>query len=174
MITMKIPRTQSGFTILELLLYTGISSAILLAVSLFLSSLLQSRVKNQTIAEVEQQGAQVMQVITQATRNAVMINSPAQGATSTSLSVNTYYASTTPTIFDVATGTIRITEDGVGAIALTNNRVTVSNIIFQNLSRASTPGIVRVQFTLTYNSTSTRNEYTFSKTFISSAALRWP
>ena len=62
--------TISGFTLVELLLYVGISSAILLASSLFLATLLESRIKNQTIAEVEQQGLAVMQIITQDIRNA--------------------------------------------------------------------------------------------------------
>ena len=41
---------QSGFTLIELLLYVSIVGAIVFSFSGFLSLLMQSRVKNQTIA----------------------------------------------------------------------------------------------------------------------------
>ena len=169
-----IKNTAHGFTLIELLLYVAISSIILLAISAFLSTLLESRVKNQTIAEVEQQGAQVMQTVTQAVRNADLINSPAAGASAATLSINTYVGGNNPTLVDLSSGVIRMTE-GVGSpVALTNSRITASALTFQNLSRASTPGIIRVSFILTQINSSGRNEYNFSKTFNASASLRQP
>jgi len=166
--------TQRGFTLVELLLYVGISAFILLVVSVFLSFLLQSRIKNQTIAEVEQQGFQAMQIMTQTIRNAGTINFPSRGASSTSLSVNTYVASNNPTVFDLSTGAIRVTEGTGSPIALINSRVTASAPTFQNLTRTSTPGVVRIQFTLTYWNPAGRNEYQYQKIFIGTAALRQP
>lgn len=147
---------------------------ILLVLTFFLFSLLQSRIKNQTIAEVEQQGLQVMQAITQIVRNADTINSPAVGTSSASLSLNTYTALNNPTVLDLTGGLARIQEGGTTAVPLTNGRVIVSGITFQNLSRASTPGVVRIQFTVTHVNTVGRNEYNFSKTFYGSASLRQP
>lgn len=135
-------------------------------------TLLEARIKNQTIAEVEQQGLQVMQIITQAVRNSTSINSPAQGVSASTLSVDTYTGSNNPTVFDASGGAIRIKE-GVGSpISLTNSRIAVSGLTFQNLSRTNTPGLVRIQFTLTYTNVGGRNEYNFSRTFVGSAALR--
>ena len=167
-------KNKSGFTLIELLLYVSISAMMLLVISVFLSSLLQSRIKNQTIAEVEQQGFQVMQMITQTARNAEAITSPAQGASASSLTLDVIAAANDPTIFDAASGVIRITEGVGSAISLTNSRVTTSVLTFQNLSRASTPGTIRIQFTLTHVNPEGRNEYSFSKTFIGSATLRQP
>mgnify|MGYP003393635783 CR=1 FL=1 len=167
-------QTNRGFTLIELLLYVAISSVILLVTMFFLQTLLESRIKNQTIAEVEQQGLQSIQIITQAVRNAATINSPAQGASAASLSIDTYTAGNNPTIFDLSSGALQITEGASATVALTNSRVTVSALTFQNLSRASTPGTVRVQFTITQVNTSGRNEYNFSKTFYGSASLRQP
>lgn len=164
----------SGFTLIELLLYVAISGVILLVISLFLQTLLESRIKNQTIAEVEQQGLQVMQLITQTVRNADTINSPATGAGAPTLSINTHTGANNPTVFDLGSGAIRIKE-GVGAvIPLTNSRITASALNFQNLSRASTPGVIRISFTLTHVNPEGRNEYNFSKTFYASASLRQP
>jgi Tfp pilus assembly protein PilW len=165
-------KKKPGFTLVELLLYVGISSAILLATSIFLSVLLESRVKNQTISEVEQQGVQVMQLITQTVRNADLINIPTIGASGASLSVNNSLASTTPTVFDLSGGVIRIKEGANVVINLTNSKVTVSNLSFFNLSRTSTPGVVKIIFTLSSVNPSGRNEYSFSKTFVGSAAIK--
>jgi type II secretory pathway pseudopilin PulG len=138
---------HKGFTLIELLLYVAIIGAVVFSIAGFLSLLMQSRVKNQTIAEVEQQGVQVMQIITQAGRNAGDINFTAA--------------------FDLSSGAIR-----ENSIALTNSRVIASNLIFSNLSRAGTPGTVRIQFTITHVNPSGRNEYDYSKTFYASATIR--
>ncbi len=138
---------RKGFTLIELLLYVSIVGAIIFSVAGFLSLLMQSRVKNQTIAEVEQQGVSVMQIITQTGRNATDINFT--------------------TAFDLSSGTIR-----ENTIALTSSRVTASGLTFTNLSRTGTPGTVRVQFTLTHINPSGRNEYDYAKTFYGSASRR--
>lgn len=166
--------SPAGFTLVELLLYVSIASIILLITSLFLFTLLESRIKNQTIAEVEQQGLQVMQLVTQTARNSEAITSPAVGTSASSLTLDVVAAGSDPTTFDLSSGVIRITEGAGTATALTNSRVTASALTFQNLSRASTPGTVRIQFTLTAVNPSGRNEYNFAKTFIASASLRQP
>jgi len=163
-----------GFTLIELLLYVSISSIILLVSIFFLQTLLESRIKNQTIAEVEQQGLQIMQLITQTIRNSDSINSPAQGASAASLSVNTYTGVLNPTVFDLSHGVIRIKEGSAAVVSLTNSRITVSALSFFNLSRIGTPGTVRIQFTINYVNSVGRNEYSFTKTFTNSATLRQP
>lgn len=151
---------SQGFTLVELLLYVSIVGVIIFSVAGLLFLLFESRVKNQTIAEVEQQGIQVMQIITQTVRNVSTISSPTQGVNAVSLTVG---AST----FDLSGGTIR-----ADAIALTNARVTASNISFYNLSRSGTDGTIRIQYTLTHLNPSGRNEYDYQKTFYGSASLR--
>src|SRR6185369_3187743 len=170
---MKTPSLK-GFTLVELLLYVAISGAMLLVVSLFLSTLLQSRVKNQTIAEVEQQGLQVMQMVTQAIRNADAISSPALGTSAATLSINTLVAANNPTVLDLSGGVIRIKEGAGSVVSLTNSRVAASALTFRNLSRSGTTGTLRIQFTLTYVNPPGRNEFSFTKTFIGTATLRQP
>ncbi|KKT35654.1 MAG: hypothetical protein UW24_C0005G0002 [Parcubacteria group bacterium GW2011_GWA2_44_12] len=92
-------QTKSGFTLIELLLYVAISSVMLLITSLFLQTLLQSRIKNQTIAEVEQQGLHIMQLITQTVRNAEAITAPAPSASAASLTLDVIPAASDPTVF---------------------------------------------------------------------------
>ncbi len=163
---------NKGFTLIELLLYIGIAATIAFIVSLTLSFLYQSRLKNQTIAEVEQNGAQVMEIITQTIRNADNITSPAQGATAGVLNLNVIDALKNPTIFDLSGTTIRIKEGSASYVPLTSTRVTAPNLSFYNLSRTNTPGTLRIQFTLTHVNPGGRNEYNYSKTFYGTASLR--
>lgn len=165
---------HAGFTLLELLLYVSIAGIILGGVSVFLASLVQARIKNQTIAEVDQQGEQVLRLMTQTVRNADTINSPAQGGVGASLSVNTYTGALNPTVFDISGGFMRITEGAAAPIQLTNARVTVSNMSIQNLTRTGTPGSVRFMFTVSGVNTGGRQEYSYQKTFLGSASLRQP
>ncbi len=166
-------RERRGFTLIELLLYVGLMAVMLLVSSLFMSFVLEARVKNQVIDEVEQQGLYTMQLIEQTVRNADAINSPAQGVNGASLSLAVPVPNN-PTVFSLVSGAIQVTEAGGAAVGLTNSRVTASSVSFYNLSRTGTPGVVRIQFTLTHTNPSGRNEYNYNQTFYGSAALHYP
>ena len=161
-----------GFTLIELLLYVSLAAIFLIGLSVFLHASFQTRNKNQVMAEVDQQGIQVAQLITLALRNATEINSPTAGTSAAVLSITTPMSANNPTVFDLSSGVIRITEGSSPAEELTNSQVTSSSLNFQNLSRPGTPGNIKISFTLTFTSPSTRNEYSYSKTFYGSASLR--
>ncbi len=161
-----------GFTLIELLLYVSLTAIVLLVISDFLFIIIKARAKNQTIAEVEQQAAQVVQIITQTARNAENITSPSIGASAASLTLDVVDASKDQTIFDLSGGAIRIKEGAVSPVILTNSRVIASDLNFQNLSHSGTPGIIRVSFVLSYAGGSALQEYAYSKTFYTSASLR--
>lgn len=164
----------AGFTILELLLYIGIASTVLLSASIFLSLTLEARVKNAALSEVEGQGVFLADLMGQTVRNSTGISAPSIGTTGSSLSVTTVSGATSPTVFSVASGALRVTEGAGAAVSLTNSRVAVSGLSISNLSRSGTPGTVRVSFTITYNNPSGRNEFDVSKTFTFSATRKQP
>lgn len=165
--------TCKGFTLVEMVLYVALCSILLLSLSTFLSFLLQSRVKSQSIAEVNQQGFQMMQFMTQAIRNGKTVTSPLDASTSTTLSVTTAVPLLSPVVFS-ASGTSLMIQEGSGKqIKLTNSRVAVSSLVFQNISTATnTEKTVKISFVLSYTSSSTKQEYVYSKLFQSSATLR--
>lgn len=166
-----IGKNKKGFTLIELLLYVGVTSFILTAVVLFMATLIQTQTKSRTISEVNQQGALVLQVITQAVRNAVDINSPAIGLTATSLSIGRTDSLKNPTIFSVNAGAFQVVE-GASSYILTNSKVTAVNLVFTNLSRVNTPGAVKIEFILAHVNPTNRNEFDYSKTFSATASLR--
>jgi prepilin-type N-terminal cleavage/methylation domain-containing protein len=165
---------KKGFTLIEMLLYLAILSIIVLAFSSFLFLSYTSRVKATVIAEVEQQGNQTMGLIIQNIQNTSGITAPITGVSANSLTLTEYTSANSPAVFDQSGTVIRIKEGVTAAVNITSNRVVVSNLSFQNLSRPNTPGIVQIKFTLTYLNPDNRSEYIYSKNFTSSASLRWP
>jgi len=166
------PARREGFTLIELLLYVALVSAMLLTISVFLANIFQARVKNQTIAEVEQQGLQIMQEMTQAARNSEAITAPIVGASGVSLALDVVAVVDDPTVFAESGSVLQITEGVGSAVDLHGDSVTASGLTFTNVSYAGTPGAVRIEFTLTHVNPSGRNEYDYSKTFYGTAALR--
>lgn len=163
-----------GFTIIELLLYVSIASIMFIAITVFIATLLESRVKNQTIAEVEQQGLAVAQTMTSIIRNADTLSAPTIGSTGTSATLTVVDGAKSPTVFDLSSGVLRIKEGNGTATALTNDQVVASGVSFQNLSRVGTPGTLRIQYTIASNNSSGRFEYQFQKTFVTTATLHQP
>lgn len=169
---MRRKNNQKGFTLIEILLYIGLAALLLASISAFFSLIIRSRVKSQTVSEVEQQGTQIMQIITQTIRSAENINSPSAGSSSSSLSLDAAGSGADPTIFDTDSGTARIKEGSGSVVSLNNSRIQISNLDFSNLSHSGTPGSIKVRFTLTHQNPGGRNEYDYSKTFYGTASLR--
>ena len=114
-----------------------------------------------------------MNSITGTIRNGRSIQTPVMGATSSLVSVTTGNPLLNPTVFSVASGTLWVTEGSRPSIPLTNSRVILSGLIFQNISSSSsTEKIVRISFTIGSVNQSGRSEYDFSKAFSGSATLR--
>lgn len=165
--------TQRGFTLVELLLYIGVASLLIVTISSFITLMWEARVKNRTIAEVEQQGLQAMELITQTVRNAESVTVPSAGAQSSTLTVDAADAADDPTVFRESSGQLVIDEGSTPTTtAVTNDHVTVSGLAFTNLSVSGTPGVVRIEFTITYNASADTNPYTYEQTFIGSAVTR--
>lgn len=165
-------RNEEGFTLIELLLYVSLSAGILLVVSGFIFFMLQARVKHQTMTEVNEQGRQAMELIAQSVRNAESINSPSKGGTGVSLSLDVDDPIEDPLIFDSSGGALRIQRGASPILPITNSNVVVSNLTFQNVSKGQTPGTVRIEFTITYDNPSNRNEFAHTQTFAGTASLR--
>jgi Tfp pilus assembly protein PilW len=164
-------KNNNGLTLIEALLYLSIAALILLVVSVFLTGTIQSRVKNQTIAEVEQSGQQVMNIILQTIRNAETVTAPTQGNSDSALELDVYDVADDPTIFTLNGDTIQVTEGAGSTIDLTSSRIVVSSLTFENLTRPGRSGSIRVEFTLNHVNPAGRNEFDFEKTFVGAATI---
>lgn len=97
---------QKGFTLIELILYVSLMSMFLLALVLFLTAIFEAREKQQIIAEVEQQGIQIMQTITRTITRTDAITAPVTGQDSSTLTLAMYESAENPTIFSLDGSTL--------------------------------------------------------------------
>jgi hypothetical protein len=163
---------QKGVSIVEMIVYLGITSIILFALAGVSITVINWDVSNQAVSEIEQQGMEVMHVILQAIRNGDSITSPSQGVSGASLTLAMVNGAINPTLINLSSNSIYIKESTGSSIKLTNSKLIASSLSFYNLSRTTTPGVIRVQFTLGYNNPSNKPELRYSKTFYGSASLR--
>lgn len=161
-----------GYTLIELLLYVSMIGILLSAVTVFFGITADARVKNQTISEINDQGAYAMDYIAQTIRNASSVSSPAVGASGSSLTLTVPTGSLSPSVFALSNGVLQITEGTNAAVALTSSKLQATAFTVKNLSRSGTPGLIQVSLTLVRVNPAGRNEYDYQRTFITSAALR--
>ncbi len=161
-----------GYTLIELLLYISMIGILLSAVTVFFATTADARIKNQTISEVNDQGAYVMDYIAQTIRNATDITAPTIGTSSASLTLTVPTGSLSPTIFSLNGTTLQVKEGTATAVSLTSSKVQVTAFTIKNLSRSSTNGLVQVSFALARINSGGRNEYDYQRTFTTSVALR--
>ncbi len=162
-------KKDKGFTLVELILYVVIAGVVLLVISIFFMNLVTSRIKNETVSEVEFQGTQVLQMITQNIRNAEEVSSPIKGETSSSLAIIKEGENIT---FGLDDGVIYIQEASGDPVNLTNKRVLASSLLFENVGKENAPESIRISFTLSRVNHTGRSEYSFVKSFLGSSSLR--
>jgi Tfp pilus assembly protein PilW len=160
-----------GTTLVEVMLYMAIAISVLTIVSFMFVGILQARVKNQSILEVEEQGYQAMQYMTQVIRNSEGINNISAGESAIMLEVNTLDDAVDPTILSLSSDTLQMTEGGGDAIDLHNSQVKTTEVIFKNLTSNNFP-LIRIELTLERNNPTGRNEYEYSQTFYGSALIK--
>lgn len=165
--------SQTGYTLIELLLYVVIVGSLLTSVTYFFGTITSARVKNQSIAEVNDQGVAAMDYITRTIRNASSVSAPAAGAGGNSLTLVVPTSVLSPTIFSLNGTVLQVKEGVAAAIPLTSGSVQITDLSFTNLTRPGTPGIVQVSLTISRNNPSNRNEYDYQKTFEGSAEVGW-
>jgi Tfp pilus assembly protein FimT len=153
-----------GFTLIELLLYVSIIGVVIITMSSFLSTMQHQGVRTKVMMEVEDQSVAPMQIMTQIIRNATTITSPATGTSGSAATVS-------GTLFTLSSGAITMKEGSGAAVPLTSARVLVSNLTFTNLT-ATSPGTLRIQYTVSYNNPDGMPDFTYNKTVTGSATLR--
>lgn len=165
-------KKDSGYTMIELLLYVAIIGVVLAALTSFFAMSTESRVKSQTVNEVNSQGVFAIDNMTQAIRGATSVTSPTIGTTGTSLTLVTPTPALNPTIYSVVGGVLQVKEGSAAAIVLTNSDVQVTSMSVIDVTRSGTTSILQINLTLNRVNPSGRSEYTYQRTFTTSSGLR--
>ncbi|HEY4499988.1 MAG TPA: type II secretion system protein [Candidatus Paceibacterota bacterium] len=125
-------KQQQGFTLIEIIVYSGIMVAFVTTALLSLQQMLGSsdRVKQQR--ELNENHRFLVQKLNWALSNVQVINSPAAGANAASISINQLNFSSNPIVLDLSGGVMRVATGGGPAMALSNGYVTISNLLFSH------------------------------------------
>jgi type II secretory pathway pseudopilin PulG len=164
-------KIKRGFTLIETLIYVAIFSLFIGTLISFLNVMTTSRLNNQIVLEVSNQGDQIIRTIVRSIENADAINIPIISNTSSILSLATSDSLTNPTIFSLIGGIIYIKEGTGPQVALTNNNVTVNNLNFSNLALPSTSGSIQIRMTMT-SIIKNSNNLVKTDNFYGSASIR--
>ena len=167
---------NSGYTIIEMLLYIAIFSLIIGSRLSVEMSIANQRIQNQVTQEVDNQGNMAINNITQNLRNASTINTPTPTNTSASLSYNTATASFNPSIYDSiadqGVNKLRFRAGSNPAEYLTSSRVTMSNLSFSNRAIVGGRDSIYISFTLTYHNPANKPQLIYQKNFYGVTTLR--
>lgn len=150
---------NKGFTLIELIIYIGIVTAILLVIFNFAWEVIYGNIKSQAIREVQQNARFSMEIIARTIKEAKAINSPNLGSSANSLSLEMTDSNLNPTVFDVSDNKLRIAQGANNPYELTNDRVIVSNLLFANLSYENTPGTIKIEISINHVNPTGRSEY---------------
>jgi hypothetical protein len=165
-------KRYNALSLVELLLYIAISAVILISVTQLVGVIYQSQIKSKTIEEVNQQGAYLMQQITDNVRNSSTITTPTRGNASNTLVFNSYDVTKGTVTYSISANKLFVTEGGNPAVQLSSNKVNITNFTITNASQASTDGNVRIQITISHINPDNRNEFSYQKTYYGSASTR--
>lgn len=165
-------KRKGAFSLVETLLYIAIVSTVIVALTSFLSVNQVTSARNQTVNEVEQQGAQTLQLITQTIRNATSVTGPVVGTPGSTLTLVVTDSAKSPTIFDLSSGAIRIKEGTGTAFNVTSNKISVTSLTFTNLKPGTQKDSIKIQFTLSYINPGSKQEFNYSQTFYGTADIR--
>jgi len=171
-----LPKKDGGFTLIEVVLYLAIFAAVVGAIVGLAILTISQREKNEVITSVNYQGEAVLGLVEQTIHESSAINTPALGGSSSALSLTMPSASINPTIFssynDGSTIHLEISQGSPAVNSyLTNSHVVISNLTFSNEGFTGTNGSILISFTLSYESASSLEEFTFQKTFYGAASI---
>ncbi len=127
---------KNGFTLIGIIIYIAIFFLFFVALVQFSQNIVLTAEKARVIHEVEQNARFALERITREIQSADDVNVGASTFESHPgvLSLADDTLANDPTVFDVSDGRLRITEGAGSPILLTSSKVTVTNLVFTDLS----------------------------------------
>lgn len=145
---------QKGFTLIELVIYMGLMSIVVGLFAGILVTIVRIQTQQVSSRQVASELNFIMNTITRDVRD-----SQALSITSTTLSITTNLASTTPTIITLDDGAVAKKEGSNATSTLSTSRVVVDELSFTELSSGGAEA-VQIILTLSFNTDSPAQEFT--------------
>ena len=143
----KNSKLQRGYSLIELALYMGLLSIlIVIMVELFVSSL-KVQLDSQSASSVQQDARYILNKLSFDLTNAQAINLPLSLG-ETGVSLNIISSSGSNYVYNIDNGNLMLTEGGISNL-LNSAETTVSNLSFQKLGNGFGKDSVQIKFTVT-------------------------
>ena len=139
---------RPGASLVELLMFLAffaLCSGVLIGV---ITSSGEQRTRQQTIAAVEQEGVQLLQMLTRRMRRAECITYPSAGETRSALALQLADESQDPTIIALESGAIKVAE-GNSIRTMSSDALTISDLQFSNTSASANSQSATISFVIT-------------------------
>lgn len=150
---------KAGFTLLELLIFSGIFMGLAIVVTSILVVIVRVQARESGVAEVTSQSNFVLRTIQDTVERASFIDMVQDSATST-LKLRMASSSADPTYIYVAGGGVYIKETDAGTpVVLSSSRVTVSSLQFTRRSHAGSRDTVGVTMQVDFNTANLQQRF---------------
>lgn len=168
-------RTIHGFTLIEVLVYVGVIGGILTSFILFSLSVSESRQKAYVAQEVQGSLRTSVDIVTGRLRAATGVNTGSSTFDVDPGILSLVMADPTknPTIIDLSAddGSLRITEGAGSPEILTGPRISVTHLVFRDLTVPSS-GRENIGIELTFSAIGDGQAHTYSKSARTSVSIR--
>jgi len=140
-------RHRPGISLVELLLFLGIFATVIGTLLPFAFFSTENRQLQQTMAIVENNGAQMMQVLQLKIRDAEQILYPAAGKTGSLLKLQSASGSLNPTIVASSSGALFMIQRATKTV-MSSTQVSIEKFVVHNTSTSSGSQSVQLSFTV--------------------------
>jgi type II secretory pathway pseudopilin PulG len=154
---------RSGFTMIELIFFVAIFAISMSLMIPFIFQATESRLLQQTVALVEDNGTQVSQKMIYRIRHAEKILAPAIGQTGSVLALQQEADNLNPTIFGVQTGVLLMIEGAIQE-SVTSTQVAVDEFVVTNTSPSASHPSVTISYSVS-RTIRLQAPHSYSRTF---------
>ena len=158
-------KKSKGGTLIETLLYIGITAILVSSIILLTQVILNTSVRVKTSITLEENLQLAMIQIVGKIQKASSISAPASG-TASGLTLGMVSEPENPTIFSLSNGTIMMTEGAGQALPITSNEIEITNLSFTRLDAVSAAVQMQITGQLRNVSPSVQTTHTISDTIV--------
>lgn len=175
-VTCQRSKVLQGFTLIETMLYIALLTLVVGGFVSFALTISNTRNKNYVMQEVHANTRVALQQMSHAIKEATGVNTGSSTFDSDPgvLSVSVADAGNNPTVIDLSAddGQLQITYGAGSPVLVTSDEVSVTNLVFTDLTGSGTVPVIRIEMTIAFNNQSGDSDYTYEQSITTTVSLR--
>lgn len=169
-------KRQQGFTLVEIVLAFAIIAVFITSISYFAFDIMKTKIKGQTVLEVQQNARFAMQKMSYTIRHSAAGidtgDSQFAPANPGRLHLNMGSGAGDDVVFDVNNGALRMQVGANPAVYLTTNETQITTLTFTNNSVPGGKGNISIKLTMEDRSINDKPEYNYTYSVENSVSIR--